>query len=413
MTITVVGAGLSGLICARILQQHGIDVVVYEMDPSDTARQQGGSLDIHDNSGQIALREAGLYDEFRKRTHPGGEAIRMLDKTARVYLNHGEPEGGNGRPEIDRKILRKMLVDSLTPGTIRWGRKVAAVRSAGDGYEVEFADRRTAHADVLIGADGAWSKVRELLTSVKPEYTGITVVEMRLSDAATRHPEALATTGTGNLFALSDNKYIGGHGGNQIAFACGLRVPENWVTASGIDWDNPPAAREALLREFSDWAPALTDLIRDCDDTIWPRPIYALPTGHTWDRVPGVTLLGDAAHLMSPFAGEGANMAMIDGADLAREILGRTDVDEAIAAYELKMFRRGAKAAGSSARSLDLMFADGPPRKLVALFRGMFLLQKVTRPFERVFAKKAPGPRGGQLLPQEQPAGEDETRKRR
>jgi 2-polyprenyl-6-methoxyphenol hydroxylase-like FAD-dependent oxidoreductase len=389
LTIAIVGAGLSGLICARILQQHGTAVTVYEMDPSDAARQQGGSLDIHTDTGQIALTEAGLYDEFLKRTHPGGEGIRVLDKTARVYIKHDDPQGGNGRPEIDRKILRKMLVDSLEPGTIRWGSKVVAVRPAGAGYELEFADGRTVHTDLLIGADGAWSKVRALLTSVKPEYTGITVVEMRLSDAATKHPEALALTGQGNLFALSDNKYIGGHGGDPIMFGCGLRVPEDWVTASGIDWDNPPMAREALLQEFADWAPALTDLIRDCDDTIWPRPIYALPTGHTWDRVPGVTLLGDAAHLMSPFAGEGANMAMIDGADLAREILDYTDVNEAITAYEQKMFPRGAKAAGTSAKSLNIMFADGPPRKLVGLFRGMFLLQKVTRPFERIFAKTA------------------------
>jgi 2-polyprenyl-6-methoxyphenol hydroxylase-like FAD-dependent oxidoreductase len=385
--IAIVGAGLSGLICARVLQQHGRAVTVYEMDPSDAARQQGGSLDIHTDTGQVALKEAGLYDEFLKHTHPGGEAIRVLDKAARVYIDQDEPEGGNGRPEIDRKVLRKMLVDSLAPGTISWGSKVVAVRPAGSGHELEFADGRTVHADLLIGADGAWSRVRALLTSVRPEYTGITVVEMRLSDAGAKHPAARAMTGEGSLFALSDNKYIGGHGGDQIGLGAGLRVPEDWVTASGIDWDNPRAAREALLRKFADWAPALTDLIRECDDTIWPRPIYALPTGHTWDRVPGVTLVGDAAHLMSPFAGEGANLAMIDGADLARELLRHTDVEEAIAAYEQKMFPRGAKSAASSATSLDTMFADGPPRKLVAFFRDMILLSKVTRPFERIFNK--------------------------
>jgi len=390
MSIAIVGAGLSGLISARILQQHGKSVTVYEMDPSEAARQQGGSLDIHTDTGQAALKEAGLYEEFRKHIHRGGEAIRLLDKNARVYIDHDEQEGGNGRPEIDRKVLRKMLVDSLKPGTISWSSKVTAVRPIGSEHELVLADGRTVRADLLIGADGAWSRVRALLTSAKPEYTGITVVEIRLSDSATKHPEARAMTGEGSLFALSDNKYIGGHGGDHIALGCGLRVPEDWVIVGGVDWDNPPEAREALLREFSDWAPALTDLIRECDDTIWPRPIYALPTGHTWDRVPGVTLLGDAAHLMSPFAGEGANIAMFDGADLAKEILSHADANEAIAAYEQKMFPRGAKAAAASAKGLNTMFADGPPRKLAVLFRGMMLLSKVTRPFERIFRKAQP-----------------------
>jgi 2-polyprenyl-6-methoxyphenol hydroxylase-like FAD-dependent oxidoreductase len=241
-----------------------------------------------------------------------------------------------------------------------------------------------------VGADGAWSKVRSLLTPVKPEYTGITVVEFRLSDATLKHPDALAVTGQGNMFALSDNKYIGGHGGDQIAFGCGLRVPEHWVTDSGIDWANPDAARAALLREFSDWSPALTNLIRDCDDdAVWPRPIYALPTGTTWERVAGVTLVGDAAHLMSPFAGEGANLAMIDGADLAREIIGNEDLETALGNYEKTMFPRGAKSAAGSQKSLNTMFVDGPPRKLVGFFRAMIIFSTVTRPFERLFTRKA------------------------
>jgi 2-polyprenyl-6-methoxyphenol hydroxylase-like FAD-dependent oxidoreductase len=232
--------------------------------------------------------------------------------------------------------------------------------------------------------------VRSSLTPIKPEYTGITAVEFRLSDATTKHPDALAVTGPGNIFALSDNKYLGGHGGDQITLGCSMRVPEHWTTESGIDWDNDPgAARAALLAEFSDWSPTLTNLIRDCDDeNIWPRPIYALPTGTTWTRVPGVTLIGDAAHLMSPFAGEGANLAMIDGADLAREIIHTNNLDTALENYEKKMLPRGAKSAAGSQKSLDMLFVDGPPRKTVAMFRGMLVLGAVMRPFEKLFAGK-------------------------
>ena len=388
-SIAIVGAGLSGLVCARILQRHGTPVTVYEADIGPDARQQGGSLDIHHDTGQIALKEAGLHGEFRARTHTGGEDLRLLDKTGRVHVDSREATGGHGRPEIDRTELRQLLIDSLTPGTIVWDRKVIAARTVASGHTLEFADGAEIHADLVVGADGAWSRIRPLLTPEKPRYTGITLVEFRLADAPTKHPHALAVAGRGSLFALSDNKYIGGHGGDTMVLACGLRVPENWVADSGIDWNDPDSARAGLLREYPDWTPALTDLIRDSDDnTIWPRPIYALPTGLTWQRIPGVTLVGDAAHLMSPFAGEGANIALIDGADLARELLAHPDLETALRRYEKTMFPRGAKSAAGSQQGLDMMFADGRPKKMIRFFTAMSVMSTLTKPFARLFAGK-------------------------
>ena len=372
MNVVIVGAGLSGLVLARILQNHGVPSTVYESDAARDARRQGGSLDIHDDSGQIALREAGLLDQFWRHTHPQGEHVRVLDKSARVFIDAG-PGGDGERPEIDRTILRDLLIDSLDPNRIRWGHKVTAVRTLDDGrHEITFADGGSTTADLLVGADGTWSKVRRLLSQATPRYCGITHIEINLMDP-TPHPQLAAIVGPGMIFALSDNKAFLGHGGNRIELGVSLRVPQDWLSSSGVDWTNPDMARTALLAEFADWSPELTNLIRYCDDdTIWPRQIFALPIGHRWARVPGVTLVGDAAHVMSPYAGEGANLALIDGADLARSVIKhQDDIEAALTAYETTMFDRAATSAEMSAQGLEAIFNANAPRDMVAFFSGM------------------------------------------
>ncbi len=371
--IAIVGAGLGGLVLARILRRHGVASTVYELDAGPDARRQGGLLDLHVGSGQRALHDAGLLEQFRANTLPQGEHVRVMDKAGTVFIDRG-PEGGEGlRPEIDRTVLRNLLLASLPPGAVAWSHKLtAAERAEGGGFHLAFSDGRTAWAELLVGADGAWSRVRPLLSAAVPEYVGITYLEFELTDVATRHPELARLVGTGSLFALSDNKNIGGHGGSHLHLGAGLRVPEDWVRSSGVDWADPDAARAALLAEFADWSEGLKDLIRHCDDRITPRLIHALPVGHSWSRRPGVTLVGDAAHLMSPFAGEGANAAMLDAAVLAGFLLEHEDdVETALARYEADMFPRAAEAARQSAFGLDLIFNADAPRDLVSFFTSM------------------------------------------
>jgi 2-polyprenyl-6-methoxyphenol hydroxylase-like FAD-dependent oxidoreductase len=372
-SIVIVGAGLSGLVLARILQNHGIASTVHERDDSAGARRQGGSLDIHEESGQFALREAGLHEEFRRLTHPQGEHLRVLDKSAHVFIDGGPEDGEGGRPEIDRTVLRNLLIDSLDPGRIMWGHKVTAISTFDDGrHEVTFADGSRTTADLLVGADGTWSKVRPSLSAAVPEYSGISHVEIHVPDAAQRHPQLAALVGPGMIFALSDNKGMLGHGGGNIEIGVSLRVPQDWPTSGGVDWSNPGAGREALLAEFADWSTDLTDLIRYCDDTLTLRQIFGLPIGHRWPRVPGVTLVGDAAHVMPPYAGEGANLAMLDGAELALSLIEHPDdFESALTRYETAMFPRAREAAEMSAQGLEMCFNTEAPRDMVAFFAGM------------------------------------------
>lgn len=369
--IAIIGAGLAGLVLARVLHINGISSTIYETEISPDSRPQGGLLDIHEYNGQLALKDAGLYEKFRTLILPGADAQRILDKTGRV-LHEDLDKGNGGRPEVHREALRQMLIDSLPKETIRWGHKLASAKSIGDGrHEVTFTNGESVTTDFLIGADGAWSKVRPLVSNAKPIYVGTSFIEMYLFEGDVHHKDSAKAVGMGTLIAVAPGKGILAHresNGTLHAYVA-FNKPEDWIAQ--IDFSNPEAALERIQQEFADWAPELRAIITKAETKPIPRAIYALPIGHKWKRVPGVTLMGDAAHLMSPFAGEGANLAMFDGAELAKAILAHPeDIETALTVYEQAMFPRAELSAIESDHNSKLFFNENSPQSVLDLFES-------------------------------------------
>ncbi|MFF2550687.1 FAD-dependent oxidoreductase [Nocardia sp. NPDC058058] len=370
-SITIIGAGLGGLTLARVLHVHGIAATIYEAEPSAAARTQGGQLDIHQNDGQFALDAAGLTDEFRAIIHAGAEAQRVFDRDGTLLLDVAD-DGQATRPEVLRGDLRQILLDSLPEHTIRWGHKVTGVRPLGDGrHELTFANGSTVRSDLLVGADGAWSKIRPLLSAATPEYIGTTFIETYLYDADHRHPATAALVGDGAMYAATPGKGITAHreSGGTLHTYVQLNRSAAWIAA--IDFTDAAAATARIAAEFDGWAPELTALITDGDSAPVPRMIHTLPDGHHWNRVPGVTLIGDAAHLMPP-SGDGANLAMLDGAELALALAAHPgDIEAALSAYEATMFPRSTAFYADAHEILDLCLGERAPYGLVDLFNGV------------------------------------------
>jgi 2-polyprenyl-6-methoxyphenol hydroxylase-like FAD-dependent oxidoreductase len=369
MTIAIVGAGPGGLLLARMLHLNGIDAVVYERESSCGARDQGGMLDLHSRTGQRALREAGLIEKFHAIARRQGQDMRLLEPDGTLLLQEDTPDDAPlERPEVDRADLRNLLLGSLPEHTVRWGH---ALDSAGNGL-MHFADGSSATYDLLVGADGAQSRVRALLTDARPVHIGQNVVEIGIPGIDRTHPDLAAMVGRGNYWVFGNGISLAAQRNGDGRVRIGLsfyNTAEDWFGTSAIPFDDPAAARARLIDLLAGWDPRFTALIAACDDVILPRAITTLPVGLTWPSTPGVTLLGDAAHLMPP-VGQGANMALLDGALLGLALAAHPDdFPAAVNEYEREMFERTSAAGRMSAHMQEMLSSPDASQKLLAFFQ--------------------------------------------
>ncbi|MFF7725730.1 FAD-dependent oxidoreductase [Streptomyces sp. NPDC008001] len=369
MTIAIVGAGLGGLALARVLHVNGMDAVVYESEPSRNARGQGGMLDLHSGTGQRALREAGLIDQFHAIARRAGQDMRLLEPDGTLLLQEDTADDAPlERPEVDRADLRNLLLDSLPERAVRWGH---TFESADNGL-LRFADGSSAACDLLVGADGANSRVRALLTDARPAHIGQNTVELGIPDIDRTHPDLAAMVGRGNYWVLGSGQSLAAQrngDGRVRVYLSFYNSAEDWLATSGISFGDPAAARARLIDLFTGWDSRFTALIAACDDTVLPRPITTLPVGLTWPSTPGVTLIGDAAHLMPP-VGQGANMALLDGALLGLALAAHPgDFSAAVKEYEREMFERTSAAGRQSARVQEILASPDAGRKMLAFFQ--------------------------------------------
>lgn len=379
-SIAIIGGGPGGLTLARLLQLKGITVKVYERDLNKYARVQGSPLDLHDESGLAALRKADLLDAFRKNFRPGADRELIMNERAEIFHNGHEdkPEENFGdrsfRPEIDRGPLRNLLLESLQEDTVVWDSHFVSMEKEADGWRLNFKNGNSAYADLVIAADGANSKVRPYLTPVRPFYSGITMLEANIHDAKKMAPKVNAVLNGGKIMAFGHSKCLlmGAKGDGDLGFYISLIAEEGWTANNGLDYSDSKQLFTWFKKEYAEWSDFWYELLENVTEPIIPRPIYCMPLDQSWDTLPNLTLLGDAAHVMPPFAGEGVNMAMLDALELS-EVLTSSDfntIQEAIASYETAMRQRAATAAQESLDNGAHMHSPEALKVMLEIFQG-------------------------------------------
>jgi 2-polyprenyl-6-methoxyphenol hydroxylase-like FAD-dependent oxidoreductase len=378
--IAIIGGGPGGLTLARLLQLKGVDVKVYERDIDKNARVQGSPLDLHKESGLAALQKAQLFDEFNKNFLVGADKMVIVNERAEIFFSDHEvkPDENFGhehfRPEIDRGVLRKILLESLETDTVVWNSHFISMEKQDAGWLLHFNDGTETYADFVVAADGANSKIRPYLTDIRPFYSGITMLEGNVYDAQKSVPQISALLRGGKIMAFGNQKDIlmGQKANGEIGYYISFKADENWAKKSGLDFSDKTQLLAWFKEKYHEWSDIWDELFENTAVPFVPRPIYCMPLNQSWETLPNLTMLGDAAHLMPPFAGEGVNMAMLDALELSELLTSEEhqSLQDAVCIYEVNMQTRASLIAKQSLENGERMHSENALNTMLEFFSG-------------------------------------------
>ncbi|CAM1508625.1 Fc.00g054730.m01.CDS01 [Cosmosporella sp. VM-42] len=337
--IAIVGGGPAGLIMGVLLHKYRIPFTIFELRQKPTEEElakPSGMLDLHGASGLAAIKECGVYDDFVPLTGECTEDFRVAERNGKVlYTMSGE----STRPEISRNNLTKLLLGNIPTESIKWGYKLlSATQLATTGYseyELDFGTDEKHTFDMVVGADGAWSKVRKVLTDTKPYYGGMQNIATTINGITKNYPHLAKLVGSGTFSSFGNKNAVIAQRGSIDSSRIYLWLThpdENFATSSGLAGKPATSAKDTLLRDdalLGTFGTLIKELVATaCDEESTNNPgacldikaLYTLPHGSSWEHKSGITLVGDAAHLMLP-NGEGVNLAMFDSLLLSQAII--------------------------------------------------------------------------------------------